>query len=207
MGRYAVHRGPADLTLRRPVTDDGGVGSPRGWRPWLHRHSTRFYGPSLFTTWLSWIGDERIAIGNLPTAASLPRLAEQGVTHVVNCRAGLQTFLSQDLAMERAVFGRANVYAAPMWDSGRPQHPLLWSAAAIWAAAALTDAPQARVLIHCQQGRRRSVLVAYAVLRLRGHEPERAADLILHHRREAMIVPAYRTSVESWLAGRGDPAV
>jgi hypothetical protein len=33
---------------------------------------------------LSRIGEERVAIGNLPTAASLPRLVEQGVTHVVN---------------------------------------------------------------------------------------------------------------------------
>jgi len=206
MGRYPVRRGSAELTRRPWLTDDGRVSVPRGWRPWLHRHSTRLYGPSPFTTWLSWVGDERVAIGNLPTASSLPRLAEQGVTHIVNCRAGVQTFLSQDLAMERAVFGRSNVFAAPMWDSGRPQSALLWSGAAIWAAAALTDDPQARVLIHCQQGRRRSVLVAYAVLRLRGHDPEQAADLILHHRREAVIVPAYQTSVESWLAKRDDEA-
>lgn len=173
------------------------------WRAWLHRLSTRYYGPSPTTTWLSWIGDERLAVGNLPTPATLARLPEHGVTHVVNCRAGLQTLFSQDLAMERAIFGRSRVFAAPMWDSGRAQHPALWSAAAQWAATALDDDPQARVFVHCQQGRRRSVLVAYAVLRLRGHRGEDAIDLLRNHRREAVIVPAYRGSVERWLSGRG----
>ena len=69
-------------------------------------------------------------------------------------------------------------------------------------AARLTDDPDARVLIHCQRGRRRSALVAYAVLRVRGHGPEEAARLLLTHRREAHLVPAYRASVETWLRDR-----
>ena len=64
---------------------------------------------------------------------------------------------------------------------------------------ALED-PEARVLIHCQAGRRRSVMVAYAVLRLRGHGEADAERLILEHRTEAHLVPAYRDSVERWLA-------
>jgi hypothetical protein len=44
--------------------------------------------------------------------------------------------------------------------------------------------------------------VAYATLRLRGRSPEDAARLILSHRREAHLVPAYRASVEEWLAER-----
>ena len=172
------------------------------WRAWAHRHSTRLYGPSPRTTVLSWIGEERIAVGNLPTAASLATLVGHGVTHVVNCRARAQTWFSQDLHVERALFGVDRVMPAPMWDSGRPRPPALWSAAALFAASALDD-PDAGVLIHCQQGRRRSVMVAYAVLRLRGHNPDDAAALILAHRREAELVAVYRAGVEAWLASRG----
>jgi protein-tyrosine phosphatase len=132
------------------------------------------------------------------------RLPDEGVTHVVNCRARLQTAISGDLAVERALFGPSRVASAPMWDNGRRQPERLWAPAALFAAEALDD-PEARVLIHCQQGRRRSVLLAYATLRLRGHSGEEAARLILSHRTEARLVPAYRASVEDWLASR-DPA-
>jgi protein-tyrosine phosphatase len=154
---------------------------------------------------LSWIAEERIAVGQLPTALSLPALVGAGITHVVNCRARAQTWFSQDLAVERAIFGRANVMAAPMWDDGRPQPPTRWSAAALFAAEALACDPDAKVLIHCHQGRRRSVLLAYAVLRLRGYEPDGAVRLIMKHRLEAEVVPAYQESVEHWLRGRALP--
>jgi protein-tyrosine phosphatase len=168
----------------------------------VHRFSTRVYGPSRSTTPLSWIGDERVAVGNLPTATSLAQLPDEGVTHVVNCRFRAQTWLSQDLAMERAMFGPDRVVHAPMWDNGRPKDPDRFAAAALFADAALRQDPGHRVLIHCQQGRRRSVLVAYAVLRLRGHHPDDAAELIASHRREAELVPAYLDSVEAWLRRR-----
>lgn len=177
---------------------DRGIGD--GWRGWIQRHSTRLNGPTPAAPSLSWIGRERLAVGSLPTAAFLRLLPEQGVTHVVNCRARAQTWLTRDLEAERAVFGAARVIHAPMWDTGRGQRPALWSAAAVFAASALDEDPHAGVLIHCQLGRRRSVLVAYAVLRLRGHSAERAAELILTHRREAELVPEYRACVERWLA-------
>ena len=59
-----------------------------------------------------------------------------------------------------------------MWDNGRPQPSRLWAPAARFAAGRLDEDPDAAVLIHCQQGRRRSAMVAYAVLRLRGHDPD-----------------------------------
>lgn len=170
------------------------------WRAVAHRHSTRLYGPSHRTSCLSWIGDQRIAVGNLPTAVSLALLPGHGVTHVVNCRARAQTWISQDLFMERSLFGRDRVAHAPMWDSGRAQPVDLWSAAVTFAVSALEQDPQAGVLIHCQQGRRRSVMVAYAVLRRRGLDPDEAAELLLTHRREGELVPAYRACVEEWLA-------
>jgi protein-tyrosine phosphatase len=112
----------------------------------------------------------------------------------------LQTRLSGELVLERALLGADRVGCAPMRDHGRPQSPQLWASAALFAADALAATPDARVLIHCQQGRRRSVMVAYAVLRLRGHEPAAAKGLIARHRVEAVLVPAYLESVERWIA-------
>jgi protein-tyrosine phosphatase len=170
-----------------------------GWRSWYHRHSTRFYKPNPRNSWLSWIGEERLAVGSLPTGTTLPRLRDEGVTHVINCRATSQVWLSQDLAAERALFGPARVVHAPMWDFGQPQHPRLWSSAARYVADVLADEPAARVLIHCHQGRRRSILLTYAVLRLRGYDPDTAADLIAKHRSEGQLVKTYAASVERWL--------
>lgn len=181
------------------------LGRLPGWRAAAHRHSTRVYGPRRGLEGFSWLEGERLAIGSLPVGDAVARLPELGVTHVVNCRAQLQTRISQDLWAERRVFGPDRVAHAPMWDHGRPQPSRLWAPAARFAAAALEDDPSAGVLIHCQQGRRRSAMVAYAVLRLRGHDPADAARLVLENRAPATLVPAYKASVEEWLAASGEP--
>jgi protein-tyrosine phosphatase len=149
---------------------------------------------------LTWIGEERIAIGGVPSVRTVARLAEQGVTHVVNCRPRAQVWWSGDLAAERSTFGAGRVAHAPMQDHGLRQRPAVWAAAACFAAQVLDDQPQAAVLIHCTAGRRRSAMLAYAVLRLRGHNSTRAAALVLSYRTQAELVPAYVRSVERWLA-------
>jgi protein-tyrosine phosphatase len=155
---------------------------------------------------LSWIGAERLGIGPLPTAARLPQLVDEGVTHVINCRSIPQTAVTGDLAVERDIFGADRVAHAPMWDFGHEQNPWRWSAAAHFGAEVLAGDPDTRLFIHCQQGRRRSVLMAYAVLRLRGYPAPDAGQLIRRHRAEAELVEAYLSSVERWLAA-GAPYV
>lgn len=186
------------------MSDSSSAGSPPFWRRLQFAVTGAVYGPGTKTTPWSWLADERIAVGNLPTRQSLPRLVEAGVTDVVNCRAAAQTAFSGDLYWERQTFGADHVAVAPMWDHGKPQDPEAWASAALFAAKALEN-PDARVLIHCQRGRRRSVLVAYATLRLRGRSPEEATRLVLRYRRESHLVPEYKESVERWLAetGRG----
>ena len=157
-------------------------------------------GPDAASPALTWIGDERIAISGVPSARTVARLAEQGVTHVVNCRPRAQVRWSGDLAAERAAFGSGRVAHAPMQDHGLPQRPAVWAAAACFAARVLDEQPQAGVLIHCSAGRHRSAMLAYAVLRLRGHDRTRAASLVLSYRTEAQLLPAYVRSVERWLA-------
>lgn len=144
-------------------------------------------------------------MGAVPTASTLPQLTAAGVTHVVNCRAVPQVWLSQDLAVERALFGPGRVVHAPMWDNGRPQPPWRWSAAALFAARLLAEDPAATVFAHCQHGRKRSVMLAYAVLRLLGHSTEAAARLITEHHPRARLLPAYQASVEHWLTAGAPP--
>jgi protein-tyrosine phosphatase len=156
---------------------------------------TQAAGPAL-----SWIGEERIAISGVPLVQAVAGLAGQGVTHVVNCRPRAQVRWSGDLAAERAAFGPGRVAHAPMQDHGLRQRPAAWAAAARFAARVLEDQPQAAVLIHCTAGRRRAPMLAYAVLRLRGHDPAGAAALVLRYRTQAHLVPAYVRSVERWFA-------
>ena len=160
-------------------------------------------GPDATSPALTWIGDERIAISGVPSPRVVAGLADQGVTHVVNCRPRAQVWRSGDLAAERAAFGPERVAHAPMQDHGLRQRPAAWAAAACFAARVLDDQPQAGVLIHCTAGRRRSAMLAYAVLRLRGHDRTAAAALVLSYRTEAQLVPAYVRSVERWLASPG----
>jgi protein-tyrosine phosphatase len=117
----------------------------------------------------------------------------------------LQHLISQDLWLERETFGADRVATAPMWDNGDEHSPERWAEAVRFAVAALDSDPEARVMVHCQQGRRRSAMVAYAILRLRGHDEDEAARLVLTHRQVARLVPAYRLAVERWLAAEGAP--
>jgi hypothetical protein len=91
-------------------------------------------GPDAAGPALSWIGDERVAISGVPPARAVACLAEQGVTHVVNCRPRAQVRWSGDLAAERAAFGPGRVGHAPMQDHGLRQRPEVWAAAACFAA-------------------------------------------------------------------------
>jgi len=171
------------------------------WQLLLLGLNARLRGPDRRLEALSWIGDERIAISGVVTPDSVFMLSERGVSHIVNCRSSGQVWLARDLAIERALFGSDHVAHASLRDFGHRQNHRRWAPAAIFAVQALED-PDAKVLIHCQKGRHRSVMVAYAVLRLRGYSAAESAALILDHRRGAELLPAYVESVERWLDDR-----
>ena len=88
--------------------------TPQGGRARGLRPRMRLPGPDAAGLALNWIGGERIAIGGVPPARLVARLAEQGVTHIVNCRSRPQVRWSGDLAAERAAFGPGRVAHAPM---------------------------------------------------------------------------------------------
>jgi hypothetical protein len=60
--------------------------TPRGGRARGLRPRMRLPGPDAASPALNWVGGERIAIGSVPSARLVARPAEQGVTHIVNCR-------------------------------------------------------------------------------------------------------------------------
>jgi hypothetical protein len=97
--------------------------TPQGGRARGLRPRMRLPGPDAASPALNWIGGERIAIGGVPSARLVARLAEQGVTHIVNCRSRSQVRWSGDLAAERAAFGAGRVAHAPMQDHGLRQRP------------------------------------------------------------------------------------
>jgi predicted protein tyrosine phosphatase len=174
-----------------------------GARGSWHRVAGRIYGPRRGLNGFAWVPGERLAIGSLPSTAEILALPERGITDLVVCRATPQTVFSQDLWAARQVLGAGHVAHAAMWDNGRPKHPREFAAAAEFAARAVREDPEARVLVHCQQGRRRSVMVAYAALRLLGYSEDDAARAVLEARPMGRLVPAYRASVERWLEATG----
>jgi len=173
-----------------------------GLRGLWHSIATRVYGPRHGLNGLAFVPGERVAIGAMPVGGEILDLPAKGITDLVVCRATPQTIFSQDLWAARRVLGRDHVAHAGMWDTGRPKPPEQWADAALFAAQALREDPNARVLVHCQQGRRRSVMVAYATLRLIGRSEVEAARGVIAARPMGRLVPAYRTSVERWLSSR-----
>lgn len=178
-----------------------------GLRGLWHSVSTRIYGPRHGLSGLNFVPGERVAIGAMPVGGEILRLPDHGITHLVVCRARPQRTFSQDYWAAQQVLGRDNVAAAGMWDTGRPKDPGQWADAALFAAQVLQADPDARVLVHCQQGRRRSVMVAYATLRLLGHSESDAARGVIEARPMGRLVPAYRSSIERWLNSRVPAAV
>ena len=72
-------------------------------------------GPAAAGAALSWIGDERIAISSVPSAQAMARLAEQGVTHVVNCRPQAQVRWSGVRVHGSGVWGCCSVLTGSSW--------------------------------------------------------------------------------------------
>src|ERR1039457_3801388 len=154
-GRNALRSGRSarawSIAGERPGRDYGsavempGSGMGRGWRARVLRAPGLVTpAPGAGVASLSWIGEERIAVGGVPAAGSVAGLAGRGVTHVVNCRSREEARLGGDLAAERAAFGVAWVAHAPMRDLGFRQRPRLWAEAALFTARVLDDQPGAR---------------------------------------------------------------
>lgn len=117
---------------------------------------------------LTWIADD-LAIGGRILHDEWPRLSQEGLGAVVDCRAEGR---DPDALLARLGIDFLHL---PTADSGD------FDAAAVTAAASWIDQRRAagrRVLVHCRAGRGRSVLLAAAALALRGISPDESLDLI-----------------------------
>jgi hypothetical protein len=118
-------------------------------------------------------------------------LQEARVTHVINA-AGIP-----NAAVLEA--GGFSFHLAPFIDNGGEQEAFVWEGIRAFVEPVLAD-PDAILAIHCIGGPRRSVSVAYLVLRLQGQTVVEALATIL----KALPGenPIYAPFIEAWLTQR-----
>src|ERR1039457_1003809 len=131
----------------------------------------------------------RLAVGgSIGTIENMREVTRAGITHVVNMQ------LEFD---DRRISEGAGIEI--LWiecsDDFLPKPTELFWDGVLFALEALQD-PAARVLFHCVAGIHRSPMMLLAVLRVLGHEPERAMGMIAAVRPQAEFPEVYVESVE-----------
>lgn len=144
---------------------------------------------------LSWIADD-LAIGGRILVDEWPIVAKAGVRAVVDCRAE-----ASDPADLLADLGIA-LLRLPTPDSGNFT-PLQVAEGAAWVEQ--HRAAGHRVLVHCQAGKGRSVLIGAAALTLRGTSPDDALALIRARRPIITPTPGQINRLRDFAAGQQLP--
>jgi protein tyrosine phosphatase (PTP) superfamily phosphohydrolase (DUF442 family) len=144
-------------------------GSAPSYRGILTRESGLLADISFVTQWLA-VG------GAIATEEDVQEILEQGITHIINCRVGVDD--------NQLLRGRAGYLWDPAPDDRKPK-PSPWFIDAITFTKAAIKDPGAKVLVHCTGGIDRSPSVAYAILRSMGHSEAEAEHAVLSGRPEA----------------------
>lgn len=130
-----------------------------------------------------------LAFGPAPrTAGDVDALIAAGITHVVDCAGSPVT--------SRALGKRIAHDGVPVADTLKDL-PGWWFEKAGRSALSALAAPDARVLVVCAQGRRRSPALAYWLLRRRGVDADSAVAAVRTAR--ASISTVYFASAEAAL--------
>lgn len=120
---------------------------------------------------LTWCHN-RLAIGSVPDAnADLSAWAEDGITHVVNCRRDPN--YQRTLEVLRGVVVLWN----PVDDDGEPKPPEWFQKSIDFALNALAS-PRHKVCVCCCEGNNRSPSTALAILMAQGLSYEQAANMV-----------------------------
>ena len=135
---------------------------------------------------------ERLAVGGaIYTVANMRSLAGSGITHVVNLQ---REFDDRTIVADTGVA----VLCLDCADDFLPKPSELFWDAAVFTLEALRQ-PRARVLFHCAAGIHRSPMMLLAILRVLGHSPDEAIDMIAAARPQAEFLDVYLDSIEDFL--------
>lgn len=153
----------------------------------------RVAGISFVTPWLA-IG------GAVRHEGDVQELLDAGISHVVNCQVRVD-----DAPLLRCRF---DYLWNPAEDDGEAK-PADWFLRAVDFVSRARENPDARVLVHCTEGRARAPAIAYGVLRASGHSADHARRAVLAARPVAQ--PRYFDDAERALGeetspGAGGPA-
>jgi protein tyrosine phosphatase (PTP) superfamily phosphohydrolase (DUF442 family) len=140
---------------------------------------------------LTWIADD-LAIGGRVLDDEWPMIVKAGVTAVVDCRAEARDPVE---LLERLGIGFLHL---PTPDSGNftPEQVVQ---GATWVHQRLTTGQ--RVLVHCQAGKGRSVLIGASALTLRGLSPDDALALIRARRPIVTPTPGQIARLRAFASG------
>ncbi len=136
---------------------------------------------------------ERLALGgSIATCENMLQVSAAGITHVVNLQWEFD---------DRSIVGETGVEV--LWlecsDDFLPKPAELFWDGIQFVLRAMQD-PRARVLFHCAAGIHRSPMMLLAVLRVLGHAPHEARNLIASARPLVDFPDVYLESVEDFLA-------
>ena len=160
-------------------------GSASSYRGILARESGLMADISFVTPWLA-VG------GAIVTEEDVLEILQQGITHIVNCRVGVDD--------NQLLRGRTGYLWDPAPDDRKPK-PLRWFMDAIAFTKAAIKDPGAKVLVHCTGGIDRSPSIAYAILRSMGHSEAEAEQAVLSGRPEARL--PYKQDAEAAIRALG----
>jgi protein-tyrosine phosphatase len=130
-------------------------------------------------TWIA-VGGGRLSVDHRPRIKAIPMLRASGCDHVV-------TLLSE--REDAAAIGRAVQAAGMSWTwlplpGGHPPEGRQNDAVLSGIRVLSRELDQGRsILVHCSAGMHRTGMIAYALLRWRGHGEEESLDLLGRMRR------------------------
>jgi len=208
----AVWVGPKSGDRKSPcLAKEAGYGAPgekRGTRTADESTSLRAaarrtrYGMGMDISWLNDARDrrtDRIGVGGgIWHAENMAKVAEAGVTHIIN----MQIEVEDEVTLAAA----HNIEA--LWngthDDFEPKPASLFQCGVEFALEAL-DKPDSKLLIHCAAGVHRAPMMALAVLGSMGWNLEDAMQLIEDKRSVVDFAEVYVESVERFLRERVKP--
>ncbi len=128
-------------------------------------------GISFVTPWLA-VG------GAIRGEDDVRELLDAGVSHVINCQVKVD-----DAPL---LGGRLDYLSNPAMDDHEPK-PAGWFLCAVDYVRRDREDSDARVLVHCTEGRARAPAIAYAILRASGYSGDQAERAVLAARPTAQV--------------------